>query len=215
MTTADGYDDPCWLARALDRVGEPWALLVARELAYGPKRFSDLRRGLGSAGHAILAQRLAELESSGVVQQCRLPPPASASAYELTDLGRELLPALIALARWGSRLPLTSRRGLSLDAFWLRLQAAYLPARAGTGRVLVQLPDTAIEARHDDGALHWSYALSGAAGATIRSTPDTLQLAIFGRSGIDDPIRTGKIQISGDVEHARRFLTAFEPPGDT
>lgn len=215
--TVGGYDDPCWLARALDRVGEPWALLVVRELAYGPKRFSDLRRGLGGASHPVLAQRLAELESSGVIQQCRLPPPVSASAYELTALGHDLLPSLVALARWGSQLPLTARRAMGIDAFWLSLQAAYVPGRAGTGRLLVQLTDTkpietTIEARHDDSALHWSYAVMGAVDATVRADLATLQHAIFGRSGIDDPVRTGRIAISGDVEHARRFLGAFEQP---
>ena len=40
------YGDPCGIARALDLVGERWALLLVRELLLGPKRFTDLRRGL-------------------------------------------------------------------------------------------------------------------------------------------------------------------------
>jgi DNA-binding HxlR family transcriptional regulator len=39
------YDDPCGIARALDLVGERWALLLVRELVFGPKRFTDVRRG--------------------------------------------------------------------------------------------------------------------------------------------------------------------------
>ena len=51
------YGDPCGVARALDAVGERWALLVVRELLLGPKRFSALHRGLGAASQNVLAQR--------------------------------------------------------------------------------------------------------------------------------------------------------------
>jgi DNA-binding HxlR family transcriptional regulator len=60
----DIYGDPCGIARALDAVGERWALLVVRELLYGPKRFSDLRVAIGMSPN-VLSQRLTELEQSG------------------------------------------------------------------------------------------------------------------------------------------------------
>ena len=56
------YGDPCGIARALDLIGERWALLVVRELLLGPKRFTDLRVGLPHLGPDILSQRLRELE---------------------------------------------------------------------------------------------------------------------------------------------------------
>ena len=62
------YDDPCGIARALDRVGERWALLIVRELLLGPKRFTDLRAGLPTASPNVLSQRLRELEESGAIQ---------------------------------------------------------------------------------------------------------------------------------------------------
>ena len=71
------YGDRCGVARALDLVGERWALLVVRELLLGPKRFSDLHRGLGAASQNVLSQRLRELEAAGIVRRRRLGPPAS------------------------------------------------------------------------------------------------------------------------------------------
>src|SRR5512132_494521 len=102
MATKRTYGDRCGVARALDVVGERWALLVVRELMLGPKRFTDLRGGLPNLSSEVLAQRLRELEEAGVVRRTTLPPPNAARVYELTARGRELEPVLLALGRWGS-----------------------------------------------------------------------------------------------------------------
>src|SRR5215208_936562 len=99
------YGDPCGIARALDVVGERWALLVVRELLLGPKRFTDLRAGLAHVGPDMLSQRLRELEQAGVVRRRTLAPPAGSRVYELTERGLELEPVVLALGRWGSRAP--------------------------------------------------------------------------------------------------------------
>src|SRR3569833_2939798 len=122
------YDDPCGVARALSAVGERWALLVVRELLLGPKRFSDLSRGLADMSQNVLSQRLRELDASGVVRRRRRGPPVSASGYELTERGQELEPVLLALARWGSRLPLGSDAELSTDGLMLALRTTFDPA---------------------------------------------------------------------------------------
>ena len=74
-TTKRTYGDRCGVARALDIVGERWALLVVRELLLGPKRFTDLRAGLPHVGPDVLAQRLRDLEQSGIVRRGTLPRP--------------------------------------------------------------------------------------------------------------------------------------------
>ena len=81
------YGDGCSSAHALDLVGDRWALLIVRDLLFGPKRFSDLQVGLPHGSPNVLTQRLRELESTGVVRRRRLPPPASANVYELTEWG--------------------------------------------------------------------------------------------------------------------------------
>ena len=90
MPTSRSYQDRCPIARALDVVGERWALLVVRELLLGPQRFSDLQRALPGASWNMLTDRLRELATHGVVSRRRLPPPAASTVYELTQRGRGL-----------------------------------------------------------------------------------------------------------------------------
>src|SRR3954465_13346312 len=99
------YGDRCGVARALDVVGERWALLVVRELLLGPKRFTDLRAGLPHVSPDVLAQRLRELEDAEGGVRPPLDPPAGSRVYELTPRGRELEPVVLALGRWGSAAP--------------------------------------------------------------------------------------------------------------
>jgi DNA-binding HxlR family transcriptional regulator len=91
------------MAHALDLVGDRWALLVIRELMHGPKRYTDLVEHLHGIGTNILAARLRDLETHGVVTRRTLPPPAASKVYELTEYGRELRPAMRELALWGAR----------------------------------------------------------------------------------------------------------------
>src|ERR1700690_3458038 len=126
------YADPCGIARALDLIGERWALLVVRELMLGPKRFTDLRAGLANLSPDVLAQRLRDLQQAGIVQRRTLPPPAGPRVYELTAWGRELEPVLIALGRWGSRAPFPPGDAeLGADALILALQTTFDPSATG------------------------------------------------------------------------------------
>src|SRR5947199_9280158 len=99
------YDDACGLAHALDLLGERWGMLVRRELAYGPRRFSELKADLQGISANVLAQRLTELEARGLVRKTRLPPPASVQVYEATDWGLEAVPMIASLGRWAARSP--------------------------------------------------------------------------------------------------------------
>ncbi|HWA53850.1 MAG TPA: winged helix-turn-helix transcriptional regulator [Solirubrobacterales bacterium] len=98
------YGQSCSLAYALDRIGERWTLLIVRELSLGPMRFSALVRAVGGAPTDILTKRLRELEQHGVVARRELEPPASATVYELTELGRGLERPMVELGRWGMGL---------------------------------------------------------------------------------------------------------------
>src|ERR687884_2186422 len=130
--TARSYRQFCGIARALDLVGERWALLVVRELVLGPKRFSDLREGLPGIATNVLTQRLQQLRRDGVVARRRLPPPAASSVYELTEYGQELVPIMLALGRWGARTMGARSPEQTLRAEWLAvaLKAFYQPEAA-------------------------------------------------------------------------------------
>src|SRR3954452_16865607 len=104
-TKKRSYGEACRFAHALDLVGERWALLVVRELLLGPKRFTDLKKGLPHASPNVLSERRQELERAGVVKRDKLPPPAASQVYALTDWGAELEPTVIALGHWRARSP--------------------------------------------------------------------------------------------------------------
>ena len=140
---AKHYGQYCPVAHALELVGERWSLLVVRELLGGPKRYTDLAGGLPGIGTNILANRLRELESAGVIEKRRLPPPAAATVYALTEYGEELREPLYALGRWGARSlgPPTARDNLAPG--WL-VNAVRATCTGGC------VPDRVYEVRVDD-----------------------------------------------------------------
>ena len=97
------YDQYCPVAHALGLVGERWSLLIVRELLHGPKRYTDLSASLPGIGSNILAGRLKELETAGIVTKRRLEPPFASQVYELTEYGLGLKPVMRQLALWGLR----------------------------------------------------------------------------------------------------------------
>jgi DNA-binding HxlR family transcriptional regulator len=102
---ARSYDQYCPVAAALDVVGDRWTLLIMRELVAGDRRFTDLRERLPGIAPNLLADRLRDLQAEGLVEHKELPPPAARTVYASTALGRELIPVLRSLARFGvSRL---------------------------------------------------------------------------------------------------------------
>src|SRR5581483_8796525 len=149
------YDDPCGIARALNAVGDRWSLLVVRELLFSPKRFSDLRRGLGGVSPNVLSQRLTELEEEGIVAQRVAGPPVGATVYELTPSGRDLLPVLDALARWGSRRPIRSDRPLSRDALMLALRTTVRAGATVPPGLRVTLDGSSWDPVVTNGTLEW------------------------------------------------------------
>ena len=102
------YGQFCGLAHALDVVGERWTLLIVRELGTGAKRYTDLADALPGIGTSLLATRVRQLETDGVIQRrLAVGQPGSAVVYELSEAGRELALAMIPLATWGARHQMT------------------------------------------------------------------------------------------------------------
>jgi DNA-binding HxlR family transcriptional regulator len=95
------YQQCCPLAHALDLVGERWTLLIVRELQLGPRRFSDIERGLPGINPNLLSERLHRLEGLDIVARDPLPPPVKGHAYALTETGQALNEAMAPLAAWG------------------------------------------------------------------------------------------------------------------
>ena len=204
------YDHFCLTARALERVGDRWSLLVIRDLLAGAKRFTDLMDRLGGITPKTLSQRLRELEDAGIITADREPGRREVW-YRLTPAGADLGPVIDALGRWG-------------------LQHAWRPPRAGEplhGEHLLRSVTRAIDlAAGDHESACWHFRLDGAdylvasdgqgwslstatpsarADVTITATTQALTALIFAGSDADIDI-TGKPRA---VERFRRLISTM------
>jgi DNA-binding HxlR family transcriptional regulator len=211
MPTRRSYSDACPIARALDAIGERWALLVVRELLLGPQRFSDLRRALPGASSNMLTDRLRELEGRRLVRRRTLPPPAASSVYELTDRGRELEPVLDALGAWGAAEPSPADASLTATSVLLFLRGCARahpdPPRA-TYRV--QLGDRVWSISSPEGQIEIQEKDMATPDASLDADPRTLNALLFDPAGLDAAIASGAVRADGDLVALRRLLEVAE-----
>jgi DNA-binding HxlR family transcriptional regulator/putative sterol carrier protein len=215
MSSKRTYGDRCGIARALDLVGERWALLVVRELLLGPKRFTDLRAGLPHIGPDVLSQRLRDLERAGIVGRRMLAPPAASRVYELTDWGQELEPVVLGLGRWGSRSPVPGDDAVfGPDSAALALKTLFAPAPAAglNATFELRLSDQWFSARVSDGRFEITRGEPDRADATIKTDPSTLAGVLWHGRSIRQAVRTGELEVQGDRVLADAFLRLFPLP---
>jgi DNA-binding HxlR family transcriptional regulator len=215
MANKRKYGDRCGVARALDLIGERWALLVVRELLLGPKRFTDLRAGLPHVSADVLSQRLRELERDGIVQRRTLAPPAGSRVYELTDRGMELEPVILALGRWGSGAPFPPGDArLGVDSAILALRTLFDPAAADglNATYELRLGDQRFHARVADGRLEVARGSAENPDASIDTDTGTLSALLWHGRRLPEALRARDIGIEGSRAAAERFLRLFPLP---
>jgi DNA-binding HxlR family transcriptional regulator len=215
MKTKRSYGEACRFAHALDLVGERWALLVVRELLLGPKRFTDLRTGLPNASTNILAERLRDLEAGDVVRKRRLPPPAGASVYELTEWGRELEPIVTRLGAWGARSPHPPETtAIGPDSIVLALRSLFDPEAAGEASVTyeIRLGADVFHVVVAGGEIELLRGAAEAPDGAIETDPGTLAALISGQLPLDLALGAGDAAIEGGKRTAARFLRLFPMP---
>jgi len=206
------YGQFCGLARALEIVGERWALLIVRDLLVGPRRFSDLRNGLPRIPTNILAARLKELEQAGVVERRILPRPAASIVYALTARGSDLEEAVLALGRWGARALDVHRPDeiVTADSLVMALRTTFQPGAATGLSVSYELRFGAIvlHARVVDGLLTAAEgALPGA--DLVMTTGPALRPLLAGELSPAEAIATGGVQLIGDPALLTTFARLF------
>jgi DNA-binding HxlR family transcriptional regulator len=207
MPTTRSYGDACPIARALDLIGERWALLVVRELLFGAQRFSDLRRALPRASTNMLTDRLRELEAHGVVRRRILPPPAACSVYELTDRGHELEPLLDALGDWGSAEPRPTRSSLTATSVLLFLRGSGRAHHSPpTDTYRVQLDDRVWTVASQAGQMEIKAEDTAVPAASLRTDPETLNALLLDPGGLDTAIASGAVHAEGHLAALRRLL---------
>jgi DNA-binding HxlR family transcriptional regulator len=119
------YGQYCSIAKALDVVGDRWTLLIVRELLIrGACRYTDLKDGLPGIATNLLADRIRELESAGLIRREEAPPPVATTLFHLTDTGATLLPVVDAIARWGIGYMVKPAGGDQFRGHWFAFPAS-------------------------------------------------------------------------------------------
>lgn len=214
------YEDACPSAYALDLIGERWALLVVRELLLGPKRFADLAAGLNGIGASVLSTRLKELESVGVIERRRLPPPTSTWAYELTEFGRELEDIVLSLARWGARAPgFSPGQAQRADDALFAAKASFRNADrdASPQTVELRLGEALFELRLEE-RLEVRRGEARHPDLVLATDPQTLVDLLFGAVSAAEAIASGAATTTSPVSALEGFFTRFDsilPPAVT
>jgi len=207
------------LATALDAVGERWTLLLVRELLLGPRRYKDLLEGLPGIGTNLLARRLKELQAAGVIDRRVLPAPAGSAVYELTERGRGLEPALIALAGWGLAAMEEPKPTDVLRPGWgvLAFKATFDPAAARGVHETYQfdVDGDVFHIRVDDGALAATQGPAAAPDFVYATDVETLLCIGARQVSPVDAVLEGRARMTGDPAAAARVVEIFGfPPPD-
>ena len=209
------YEDACGAAFALEMIGERWAILIMRELMFGPRRFSDLRRDLPGISANILTQRLEGLEANRIVRRRKLPPPASVQVYELTRWGYEAEPLLKILGRWATRHPgHDPSLPLSAASLMMSFETMVDPERAKglDAKVGFRLGEERFLGHIHDGSLKVVRGEPDGAAVTLTGEPTVIAGAVYGGMPLADLEASGALQIEGDAALAAKFVTLFVLP---
>jgi DNA-binding HxlR family transcriptional regulator len=203
------YDDGCAVAQALDVVGERWALLVVRDLLLGPKRFTDLLKGLPGASTDVLTQRLRDLSDTGVVQRRRLAPPVGAWVYELTPWGADLEELVVGLARWAHDSPhMRYDLPLGTDSVMLAVKTLFDGRVAGDldAKIALSLRGEPFWIRIAEGTLTMARGEIARPDASLDTDTVTLTSLLQTDRAIDDALATGELRLTGDRAMVDRFF---------
>ena len=204
--------DGCGIAHASDLLGQRWTLLVVRELLLGPKRFTDLRAGLPDISPNVLGQRLRELEEAGILRRRRLAPPAAAQVYELTEWGRDLEPAVLALGSWASRSPsFPLGAPMGADSLVLALKSTFQPLKAQDLEATyeLRLGEIPFELSVGGGELRAARGEAGDPDATIESDSGTIAGVVFGDGSLRRAIDSGDLRVGGSRRAVNSLFRAL------
>ncbi len=198
------------VTRAIELVGERWALLIVRDLLVGPRRNGELAAGLPRIPTNILAARLKELQAAGIIRRA---PRSRVIIYELTPYGRELEPIVLALSAWGFKALGDPREEqvITPDSMTMALRSAFraqvaaafpataYAARLGAAELLIRVDGPSLEVARGDGPADLAFA----AGADIRRV-------ISGELAPDRAIADGVVEvIRGPGVLLDRFAETF------
>ncbi|WP_280275304.1 helix-turn-helix domain-containing protein [Nocardia wallacei] len=212
------YGQFCGLARAAEVLGQRWTLLILRDLLVGPRRYSDLARGLPGIPSKLLATRLKELEQDGLVVREARSGSDRSIVYVVTPRGAELQPALDALSRWGAGEMRAPREGevvteaVLVSGLRVAAESGTVPARRLT--FTVKISGAVAHALVADGIVEVAPGEYPNSDLTITGGPGFRDLL----AGTLDPqaaVTEGAVELEGDPTLLADFTSIFTVPYTT
>jgi DNA-binding HxlR family transcriptional regulator len=207
---ARDYGQYSGISRAVELIGERWALLIVRDLLVGPRRYGELAAGLPRIPSNILAARLKELQAAGITRRA---PRSRVIVYELTPYGRELEPVVLALGAWGFKALGEARveQIITPDSLTIDLRTAFQPAiaidlpatsyaaRLGDDELVIRVDGSALDVTRGDGPVDVAFA-----------TGPAIHRLISGELAPLRAIETGEVEVlRGRAELLGRFASTF------
>jgi len=207
------YNEYCAIAKSLDVVGDRWTLLIVRELALrGACRYTDLRNGLPGVASNLLAERLRELETEGVVIREEAPPPVATSLFRLTPRGEQLVPVLDSLIRWGLPLMHDQKPADAVRSHWLAaaLHNMLCDRRPDADPITIAVDpgDQPIVIEADAGEIHIRLGEAAHPDATLTGPARPIMGLLFGLSSLPDAEASGVV-CEGDRKALDRIGSAY------
>jgi DNA-binding HxlR family transcriptional regulator len=210
------YGQYCSVAKALDVVGDRWTLLIIRELLLrGACRYTDLKNGLPGIATNLLADRIRELESAGLVRREEAPPPVATTLVHLTEAGAELDPVIRALGWWGLRYMAGPADADEFRSQWLSYPVEFFLRDRDPGG-----PPASIELRADTDTGPAVIEVSAGQVRLRAGTASRPDLVLAGRPQLIAALLTGQLsagdvtarglEISGDAALLDRVLPGRE-----
>ena len=193
----------------MDVVGDRWTLLIVRELLIRKEcRYTDLKAGLPGIASNLLAERLREMEASGIVKKEDAPPPVATALFSLTERGAALEPVLDELGRWGAPLLKDAPKSDACQGHWLALPAKFrlkdrAPKEAPVEIELRSGGETVvIEA---GGSVRTRVGKAEKPGAVLEGTARVVAAVLLGKMELREAKKAGLV-FRGDVRVLERVL---------
>ena len=206
------YQQLCGLALALDVIGDRWNLLIVRELMVRDQvRYTDLRDGLPGIATNLLAERLRDLEESGVVERVPPAPPVATPQFRLTPWGQRLRPVLDALSVWGGPRVAAASGGETFRSRWLVIPAEGMlhdaEPEAGPATIEIRTGDEPVTVHIDGGRVRARIGPAVDEPDLVITGPPRSVLGILAGALDQDQAKAAGVDCQGDHTLLARVIT--------
>jgi DNA-binding HxlR family transcriptional regulator len=179
----------------------------------GPKRFKDLEVGLPGIGTNILTDRLRQLEEEGILRRASLCGPV-VPVYQLTDVGRDLEPVILALARWGEMyLPTAEAEFVRAEWAVVSLKGIFRAEEAAGVRETYEfrMGDETLHVCVNDGEMAAAMGPATQPDVIIAGPLEVFLESAAGATDLKDAVEQGRVSVQGDPEALARIGRMFPP----